>query len=297
MADFCQNYLKVFNTGVHYSFIASVFAMLISLVIFIAYQKIFPTPAKKSATESVEYTAEEKLAMAKELKQRIYALFAVLVIAVFFWWSFHQNGTSMSLFARDFVNTSLFPPEVWQAVNPFFVCLLTFPIMWLFGTKWGRKFSTPRKIAIGMGIAAIAYLFMTVFCNTQGYPSADEFTKLDATTAAGLKAGPWVLIVYYFFMTVAELFISPLGLSFVSKVAPKNLLGLCQGLWLGATAVGNGFLWIGPALYNKIPIWKCWLVFMAVCFLSMIVMLCMVKWLEKVTGEQAALEAAKQKAE
>ncbi len=281
--ELCQNYLNVFNTGVHYSFIASVCAMLISLLIFVASKKKFPTPAKKTAAESVTYTAEEKAAMAKELKQRLYALFAVLIIAVFFWWSFHQNGTSMSLFARDFVNTSLFPPEVWQAVNPFFVCILTFPIMWLFGTKWGRKFSTPRKIAIGMGIAAIAYLFMTAFCNAQGYPSAEEFTKLDATTAAGLKAGPWVLIVYYFFMTVAELFISPLGLSFVSKVAPKNLLGLCQGLWLGATAVGNGLLWIGPLMYTNFPIWICWSVFMGVCLLSMIVMLCMVKWLERVT--------------
>ncbi len=281
--EVCQNYLNVFNTGVHYSFIASVAAMIISLLIFVASKKKFPTPAKKAATESVTYTAEEKAAMAKELKQRLYALFAVLVIAVFFWWSFHQNGTSMSLFARDFVNTSLFPPEVWQAVNPFFVCLLTFPIMWLFGTAWGRKFSTPKKIAIGMGIAAIAYLFMTVFCKSAGYPSADEFTALDATTAAGLKAGPWVLIVYYFFMTVAELFISPLGLSFVSKVAPKNLLGLCQGLWLGATAVGNGLLWIGPVMYTNWPIWTCWAVFMGVCLLSMIVMLCMVKWLERVT--------------
>ena len=282
----CQSYLDVFNTGVHYSFIASVAAMLISLTIFVASKKKFPTPAKKVSTESVTYTAEEKAAMAKELKQRLYALFAVLIIAVFFWWSFHQNGTSMSLFARDFVNTSLFPPEVWQAVNPFFVCLLTFPIMWLFATKWGRKFSTPRKIAIGMGIAAIAYLFMTVFCKSAGYPSAADFTNPEITTAAdaaAAKAGAWVLIVYYFFMTVAELFISPLGLSFVSKVAPKNLLGLCQGLWLGATAVGNGLLWIGPLMYTKFPIWICWSVFMGVCLLSMIVMLCMVKWLERVT--------------
>ena len=282
--ELCQNYLNVFNTGVHYSFIASVAAMLISLAIFVANKKTFPTPAKKAAAESIVYTPEEKAAMAKELKQRLYALFAVLVIAVFFWWSFHQNGTSMSLFARDFVNTSFFPPEVWQAVNPFFVCVLTFPIMWLFGTKWGRRFSTPRKIAIGMGIAAIAYLFMTVFCKSQGYPSATEFTGLDATSAAAMKAGPWVLIVYYFFMTVAELFISPLGLSFVSKVAPKNLLGLCQGLWLGATAVGNGLLWIGPLMYTNFPIWICWSVFMGVCLISMIVMLGMVKWLERVTA-------------
>ena len=84
-------------------------------------------------------------------------------------------------------------------------------------------------------------------------------------------------------LSVAELFISPLGLSFVSKVAPKNLQGLCQGLWLGATAVGNGFLWIGPLMYNKWSIWTCWLVFAIVCFISMVVMFGMVKWLERVT--------------
>jgi POT family proton-dependent oligopeptide transporter len=189
----------------------------------------------------------------------------------------------MSLFARDFVITSAIPPEIWQAVNPFFVIVLTFPIMWLFGTRWGRTFSTPRKIGIGMGIAGLAYIIMAVFCATKGYPSATAFRELDAATAGTLKSGPVILIIYYFFMTVAELFISPLGLSFVSKVAPKNLLGLCQGLWLGATAVGNGFLWIGPLMYNKIPIWQCWAVFFAVCFISMAVMFGMVKWLEKVT--------------
>ena len=283
LAAFCQNYLEVFNTGVHYSFIASVVAMLISLTIFVATKSKFPIPAKKAVQESVSYTPEEKAAMATEIRQRIYALFAVLVIAVFFWWSFHQNGTSMSLFARDFVITSSIAPEIWQSINPFFVIVLTFPMMWLFGTQWGRKFSTPKKIAIGMGIAGIAYLFMSIFCFQNGYPSATEFRALDASTAEGLKSGPMVLIIYYFFMTVAELFISPLGLSFVSKVAPKNLLGLCQGLWLGATAVGNGFLWIGPLMYNKIPIWQCWTVFFVVCFVSMAVMFGMVKWLERVT--------------
>jgi len=283
LAAFCQNYLEVFNTGVHYSFIASVVAMLISLTIFILTKSKFPTPAKKAVQESVSYTAEEKRAMATEIRQRIYALFAVLVIAVFFWWSFHQNGTSMSLFARDFVITSSIAPEIWQSINPFFVIVLTFPMMWLFGTSWGRRFSTPKKIAIGMGIAGVAYLFMSVFCFNHGYPSATDFRALDAATAEGLKSGPVVLIIYYFFMTVAELFISPLGLSFVSKVAPKNLLGLCQGLWLGATAVGNGFLWIGPLMYNKIPIWQCWTVFFVVCFVSMAVMFGMVKWLERVT--------------
>ena len=285
LTAFCSKYLDVFNTGIHYSFIASVVAMLISLTIFVYNKKIFPTPGKKEAKVVENYTQEEKLAMAKEIKQRMYALFAVLGIAVFFWFSFHQNGTSLSLFARDFVDTSTVAPEIWQAVNPFFVIVLTPIIMLLFGSlaRKGKEISTPRKIAYGMGIAAIAYLFLVIYCNIQGYPSAQDFLAQSPEVQNAMKAGPWVLIVLYFFLTVAELFISPLGLSFVSKVAPKHLQGICQGLWLGATAVGNLLLWIGPLMYNKIPIWQCWTIFMVVCIISMGVMFGMVKWLERVT--------------
>ncbi|MBR6180194.1 MAG: peptide MFS transporter [Prevotella sp.] len=285
LSAFCTQYLDIFNTGIHYSFIASVVTMLISLAIFLFSKHLFPTPGKKEAVATEGYTQEEKQAMATEIKQRMYALFAVLGIAVFFWFSFHQNGQSLSFFARDFVKTDTIAPEIWQAVNPFFVIVLTPVIMWIFSmlTAKGRAISTPRKIAYGMGIAGIAYLFLAVYSATQGYPSANEFTVLSDSAKAGLKAGPWVLIVTYFFLTVAELFISPLGLSFVSKVAPKHLQGLCQGLWLGATAVGNGLLWIGPLMYNEWPIWECWVVFLIICLISMGVMFYMVKWLERVT--------------
>lgn len=284
-AEFCQNYLNVFNTGVHYSFIASVCAMVISLVIFVMYRRIFPTPAKKEAQQAIDYTPEEKQAMAKEIKQRMYALFAVLGIAIFFWFSFHQNGQSLSVFARDFVKTDSIAPEIWQAVNPFFVIVLTPIIMWIFGVlgRRGKEISTPRKIAYGMGIAGMAYLFLALYSFMAGYPSGEEFKAMEVGVKEGLKAGPWVLIVTYFFLTVAELFISPLGLSFVSKVAPKHLQGLCQGLWLGATALGNLLIWIGPVMYNAWPLWLCWTVFLVVCLLSMGVMFGMVKWLERVT--------------
>ncbi len=280
LATFSQQYLDVFNTGIHYSFIASVAMMLVSLLIFVASRSKFPTPGKKEAVATQEYTAEEKQSMAKEIKQRMYALCAVLGIAVFFWFSFHQNGQSLSLFARDFVQTDTIAPEIWQAVNPFFV--LTPIIMWIFAslTRSGRAISTPRKIVYGMGIAGLAYLFLMVFSMIQGYPSAVDFRSL--TDAP--KAAPWVLIFLYFLLTVAELFISPLGLSFVSKVAPKHLQGLCQGLWLGATAVGNLLIWLGPVMYNAWPIWMCWAVFLIVCLISMGVMWGMVKWLERVTG-------------
>ena len=289
LSRFCQEYLDVFNTGIHFSFFASVAAMLISLTIFVATKKGLPTPARKAQVESVKYTAEERAAMANEIRQRMYALFAVLGIAIFFWFSFHQNGTSMSLFARDFVDTSAVAPEIWQAVNPFFVIVLTPVVMWIFAsfTRRGREISTPKKIAIGMGLAGVAYLFMTIFSLVENYPSGTEVRALMAQGVDVAKAGWWVLIVYYFFMTVAELFISPLGLSFVSKVAPKHMQGLCQGLWLGATAVGNLLLWIGPLIYNKCPIWVAWAVFLAVCLISMGAMFGMLKWLERVTADKA----------
>lgn len=282
MTASCAQYLQIFNEGIHYSFLASVAAMLISLLIFFATKRKFPNPGKKEAAASVTYTAEEKAAMAKEIKQRLYALFAVLGVVIFFWFSFHQNGTSLSLFARDFVDTSTIAPEIWQAVNPFFVITLTPIIMMIFGSlsRKGKEISTPRKIAIGMFIAGLAYLFLAGYSLVMGYPSAAEYRDLPIDQQ--VKAGAWVLIVLYFLLTVAELFISPLGLSFVSKVAPKHLLGLCQGLWLGATAVGNLLLWIGPLMYNAIPIAYCWAIFMVVCLISMGVMLFMVNWLEKV---------------
>ena len=94
----------------------------------------------------MNYTAEEKKQMATEIKQRMYALFAVLGIAIFFWFSFHQNGTSLSLFARDFVKTDSVQPEIWQALNPFFVIVLTprgdVGIL-LTLTSWKRDLNTP----------------------------------------------------------------------------------------------------------------------------------------------------------
>lgn len=285
ISQFCSEYLNVFNTGIHYSFIASVAAMLISLAIFLFTKKGLPSPAKKEKAETLNYTPEEKARMAKEIKQRMAALFAVLGIAIFFWFSFHQNGTSLSLFARDFVRTDSIQPEIWQALNPFYVIVLTPFVMMIFGalSRRGKEISTPKKIAIGMGLAGIAYLFLMIFSWSQGYPSAEAFKALPPAEAEAWKTGPWVLFVLYFFLTVAELFISPLGLSFVSKVAPKHLQGLCQGLWLGATAVGNLLLWIGPLIYNACPIWVAWTVFLSVCLVSMGVMFCMVNWLERVT--------------
>ena len=289
LTQFCSDYIGVYNQGIHFAFIASMIAMMISLVVFFTQKNKFPQPGKKLAAETAGYTPEEKAAMAKEIKQRIAALFAVLGIAVFFWLSFHQNGQSLMVFARDFINSEWLAPEITQALNPLFVIILTPIVMGIFASlaRKGKAVSTPRKIALGMFIAGIAYLFLMLLSIANHYPSGEEFRAMDSTTmaAAGLhKQGYWVMFVVYFFLTVAELFISPLGLSFVSKVAPRHMQGLCQGLWLAATAIGNLMIWVGPVMYNAWPIWICWAVFLAVCIVSMSVMLGMVKWLERVTA-------------
>ncbi|MBQ6072422.1 MAG: peptide MFS transporter [Bacteroidales bacterium] len=289
-AQFCSDYVQVFNTGIHWAFIVSAVAMVTSLIIFLATKHKFPQPGKKVAAQSVEYTAEEKQAMAKEIKQRMAALFAVLGIAIFFWLSFHQNGQSLMVFARDFVNSDKIAPEISQALNPLYVIILTPIVMAIFAgfARRGKPVSTPRKISLGMLIAGLAYLFLVILSVANHYPSGNAFRAMDSTqmAAAGLaKSGYWVMFVIYFFLTVAELLISPLGLSFVSKVAPKHMVGLCQGLWLGATAIGNLFIFVGPIMLNKWPIWKCWTVFLVICLVSMSIMLGMVKWLEKVTKD------------
>lgn len=284
MATFCTSYLESFNTGVHYSFIASALAMIASFLIFVATRKVLPNPVKK--VKEAQATTSEVAADAKEIKQRMFALFAVLGVAIFFWFSFHQNGQSLSVFARDFCDTNAIAPEIWQCINPFFVIVLTPIIMIVFGSlsKKGKEISTPKKIALGMFVAACAYLFLIAISVANGYPSGEEFKGLAEATKDAMKAGPWVLIVTYFFLTVAELFISPLGLSFVSKIAPQHLQGICQGLWLCATAVGNLFIALGVTMLNSFPQqWECWAVFAAFCLISMGVMLGMLKWLERVT--------------
>ena len=293
MATFCSNYLESFNTGVHYSFIASALAMIISFLIFVATRKVLPNPIKK-VKEVAKVTKEQVQTDAKEIKQRMYALFAVLGVAVFFWFSFHQNGQSLSVFARDFCNTNSIAPEIWQCINPFFVIVLTPIIMMVFAAlaRKGKEISTPRKIAFGMFLAACAYIFLIFISVSNGYPSGETFKGLSETVKESMKAGPWVLIVTYFFLTVSELFISPLGLSFVSKVAPAHLQGVCQGLWLCATAIGNLFIALGVTMLNSFPHqWQCWAVFAAFCLISMGVMLGMVKWLERVTSDKPVEEA------
>lgn len=293
LTAFANEYLDVFNKGFHYAFGVAIFAMLISVVVWVTNKKKLPDPAQKV----VEETDEEKpvkVEMSKsEVRQRLYALFSVFAVVIFFWFSFHQNGVTLTFFAKDYTNLSMINidlgfttiegAEIFQFFNPFFVVFLTPVIIGLFGwlKSRGMEPSTPKKIAIGMGIAATAFAIMSI--GSIGLPSSAEVTRMGGLTDAA-RVTPLLLIGTYFILTVAELFISPLGLSFVSKVAPPQYQGIMQGAWLGATALGNQLLIIGTIFYESIPIWATWMVFVAACLISMFTMLFMLKWLERVSA-------------
>jgi len=285
---FTNSYLDVFTRGFHYAFGISVLAMIISLLIFIYSKNRLPNPAPKKSKSADPAAIQMDI---KEIRQRLYALFAVFGIVIFFWFSFHQNGLTLTYFAKDYTNLSgirinlgfvmIQGAEIFQSINPFFIVLLTPIIMAIFGylRARGKEPSTPRKIAIGMFIAAMAYVVMAL-------GSLSVPLKSEVEAMGGLpdpqRVTPLLLVGTYFILTIAELFISPLGISFVSKVAPPQYQGIMQGGWLGATAIGNQLLFIGAVLYDNVPIWLTWSVFVVACLISMFTMLFMVKWLERV---------------
>jgi len=279
-STFASDYLNVFTTGFHYAFAVAIVAMLISVVIYIVNKKGFPDPKDKVKAAAGVHGSEMSV---QEVRQRIWALFAVYGVVIFFWFSFHQNGLTLTYFARDYTNLTLFgmpiAVEHFQSVNPFLVVFLTPVILGFFGWLRSRNMepSTPKKIAIGMGIAAIAFALMALVSQVSSLPLFS-----DLVGRSDVLVTPWLLIGTYFILTVAELFISPLGISFVSKVAPPHLQGLMQGGWLSATAIGNQFLFIGAIFYKSIPIWATWSIFVVACLISMFTMLFMLKWLERV---------------
>ncbi|MHC1779463.1 MAG: peptide MFS transporter [Bacteroidales bacterium] len=290
LTTFANEYLNVFTTGYHYAFGIAIIAMLISLTIYAVNKKNFPG-IEKSAKGGAKATAGEIQMSVQEIRQRIYALFAVFGVVIFFWFSFHQNGLTLTMFAKEYTDLSgiainlgfvtIKGAEIFQSINPLFVVLLTPIIMGIFGWLRARGIepSTPKKIGIGMLIASLGFVVMAL--GSFGLPLHKEIVELGGLPDAQ-RVTPFLLVGTYFILTVAELFISPLGISFVSKVAPPQYQGIMQGGWLGATALGNQLLFIGAIFYESIPIWMTWSVFVVACLISMGTMLAMLKWLERV---------------
>jgi POT family proton-dependent oligopeptide transporter len=172
-------------------------------------------------------------------------------------------------------------PEIFQSFNPLFIVALTFPVMGIFTWLRNRNMepSTPRKIGIGMVIASFGFVIMLIASLNLVAPKLVASANM---TAWGRVSPHW-LISSYLILTIAELFLSPMGLSFVSKVSPPRFQGLMQGGWLLATATGNKLLFIGGFFWEKIELWQLWGIFIICCLLSAAFIFSVMKRLERTT--------------
>ena len=400
LTAFATDYIKVFSTGFNYAFGIAAGAMILSLIIYVVFNKLLPSKYKLALAENKKQANTEKkpainlasnmkyifislglmaavtalfyiadgytdindinykLGLAvglfvgfvslifqissKEEKPRVVALTLVFVVVIFFWMSFHQNGLTLTMFARDYTNqyvgpftnlifnvwsilavigsiagcvmafltkktvsrilgalgflgfgylsyyfastyseSNLISPEVFQSFNPLFIVALTPLVMGIFTwlNKKGKEPSSPRKIGIGMVIAAFG--FVLVLISSLGLTSPNEMAG--AAVAEVDRVSPYWLMSSYLVLTIAELFLSPIGLSFVAKVAPPRFQGLMQGGWLLATAIGNKFLFVGSLLWGKVELYMLWGIFIICCILAAIFIFSIMKKLEAAT--------------
>ncbi|WP_294141327.1 peptide MFS transporter [uncultured Sanguibacteroides sp.] len=360
---FAQNYIDVLCQSYNYGFGVACISLIVSLAIFLGFRKFYKSADATEKEKAQGKGAKDAVVIEltpKQTKERLIALGLVFAVVIFFWMSFHQNGLTMTLFARDYTvshvtgySSLLFSlyglvpiillfyglfmvitgekkvkpiggimsvvfilvlyfvyqtkfadvvtpitPQIFQQFNPMFIIILTPVFVGLFGWLNSKKKepSAPRKIGIGMIIAALGFLVLL-------------FGSFGLTAPADLQANPmsesdmvspYWLINTYLVLTCAELFLSPMGISFVSKVAPPKYKGLMQGGWFAATAIGNYLVGIIGYFWEKVSLVALWGILIGCCAISAIFIFSIMGRLEKVTRESeeqlaAAEAAAKQK--
>ena len=176
-------------------------------------------------------------------------------------------------------NPKLVQASDFQQFNPFFVVALTPFSMAFFGAleKRGKEVSAPARIAWGMLVAALGFAIITL-------ASRSLISPKDLGDGTQSILSPAWLISTYFTLTIAELLLSPMGISFVSKVAPPKYTGLMMGGWFAATAIGNYLSSIPSMLWNKIPLMYNWAILIGLCLISAVIMFALLKKLKKMTA-------------
>jgi proton-dependent oligopeptide transporter, POT family len=340
LSDFSHKYIDGLSQAYNAGFAIASVSMILSLIIFLSFRKYYKNADVTHRQQKKAQTAGLVELSPKQIKDRLFAMGLVFVVVIFFWMAFHQNGFTLTIFARDYtvasVNkataiifnlSSLLPilgviiglvlllgkqntrniklmgavlviagsaitywiiskyqsdgnpisPEIFQQFNPIFIVFLT-PIIvgyfaWL--RKNNREPSSPKKIGIGMLLTAFGFGIMVL---------ASQGLKSPAEMQGGVSdslVSPFWLIGTYLTLTVAELFLSPIGISFISRVAPPQYKGLAQGGWFGATAIGNlaaGF--IGP-FWDKWELWQFFALLVILCLLSAFFIFSILKILER----------------
>jgi POT family proton-dependent oligopeptide transporter len=349
LQQFSTDYIDTLSKSYNYGFGIAAVSILFSLVIFLifrsSYKQILNNP-KKEKEVAKESTAAPVVELSKEqTKKRLIALGLLFLVNIFFWMAFHQNGFTLTIFARDYTFTeatrftyilfdlkALLPliaaiigfvfvlnrknsskmkgigalmvvaglaltyltysgydakmpisPMIFQHFNPIFIVFVTPIIIGIFTSlnRKGKEPSSPRKIGIGLLIAGFSFLIMAFVSRNMG--AAGNFEG--GVMADAMRVTPYWLISTYFMLTISELFYSPIGISFVSKVAPPSMSGLMQGGWLGSTAIGNMLAGLIGPFWDKWEMWQFFTLLVGMLILSSIFIFSIIKVLESATEE------------
>ncbi len=213
------------------------------------------------------------LFQSKTAKGKAIACVLIALVGVFLGWQYGNLDGSVTVSA-----------PIFQQFNPFYVVALTPVSMAIFGSlsAKGKEPSAPRKIAYGMIVAAAAYALMAFASFGLPMPQTEMGPDGNPVAVHVADVTPNLLISVYLILTFGELLLSPMGISFVSKVAPPKYKGMMMGGWFVATAIGNQLVVVGGLLWGAVPLWLCWCVFLGVCLVAAIFMFAMMKRLEKV---------------
>ena len=338
VSAFCTNYLETLSSAYNLGFAVACVSLIVSMLIYFCCRPWFKhadVNSKQAAKASTSAAPVQELTK-EQTKSRIVALVLVFAVVIFFWMAFHQNGSTLTVFARDyttdtvtgwqrigfniwalaliavsvytlfsifqseskkgkaisavvtaglwagawFIYRGMAPqisimPQEFQQFNPFFVVALTPFSMAIFSwlASKGKEPSAPRKIGLGMFVASCGFLIMTIASLGLVMPQIIGGPRVGATT----------LMSTYLVLTFAELLLSPMGISFVSKVAPPKYKGMMMGGWFAATAIGNYLSSIPGLLWDKMPLWAIWAVLMGLCIIAGLVMFALMKRLEAAT--------------
>mgnify|MGYP003417149475 FL=1 len=338
--EWAQNSLGVSEAdSYHYAFGVACLSLIASIAIYYIFRSTFAHTDRSKKAAAAGNTNVKELTPA-ETKERIICLCLVFAVVIFFWMAFHQNGATLTFFARDYTETSstgiqsmafdvvnlvfgifivyglfgLFQsktgkgkgisaaviaaavggliykystmPEVtevsapiFQQFNACFVVALTPVSIAIFGAlaKKGKEPSAPMKIGLGMLVAAAAYVLLTM--GSLGLPAPELDAAGQPMHMADLSSN-W-LISTYLVLTFAELLLSPIGISFVTKVAPPKYAGMMMGGWFVATALGN-FLVAIPSLMWGASLTVVWGTLAGICVVAALFIFVILKRLEKV---------------
>lgn len=206
--------------------------------------------------------------------KRIGVLIVIFLIVIVFWMVFHQNGSTMTYWAKDNTDWEV-SPIMSNAINPFWVVTLTFPLIWFWKRldQRGMEPSTPTKMALGMIMTGLAFsvLYLGAKVGEGSVTGTDPYA---------FRVSPAWLIGAYAVLTLGELMLSPMGLALVAKVAPPRYLGVMMGGWFLATAIGNKLTVIG-VLWDKWLHSSFWALLAGLSFAMAVILLLLIKQLKK----------------